>query len=112
MSSRLDVISNAEWLPLARKAGFRVRALAQSLSVSSEGLRIYMKLRFNATPKDWLVALRLRDAPRLLGERQFVREVAKASKYRYPTHFSRAFRKVYGCSPRAFATAENRKPHP
>ena len=111
MSSRLDVISDADWEALARKGGFKVGALAQRVGVSSECLRIYVRVRFHVPTKDWLAKLRLREAPKYLGEGQFVKEVAKILNFHEPTHFSRAFRRAHGCSPLAFATAAMLKSH-
>ena len=104
MSSRLDAISDAKWRRLARKAGFKVGVMARSAGISCEGLRIYLRLRFHASPKHWIAGLQMREAYRLLRKGQLVKEVADMLGFENPTHFSRAFRKECGNSPRVFAS--------
>jgi len=103
MNNRLDAIPDLNIL--AKKASFKAGALARIVGVSGEGLRRHVKLRFNLAPKDWLSNLRMHEARRLLSEGQLVKEIAAQLGFQNPTHFSRAFRRECGISPRLTATA-------
>ena len=99
MSSRLDIIT--DWEELAKDSAFKVRVLARTVGVSSESLRLYVRNRFDVSPRKWLSEMRMREAQRMLVKGKLVKEVADALGFAHPTHFSRAFRMTHGISPRA-----------
>ena len=63
------------------------------------------------TWRDWLCHVRMQHAARLLAEPgSSVRKVAGRVGYRQPSQFAKAFRRVHGVSPSAFAMS--RRPTP
>ena len=108
MTSRLDALPDLELL--GRAAGFKVGALARSVGVSRESLRVYVQVRFHEAPKDWLARLRMREAQRLLSQGQLVKEITSTLGFQHATHFSRAFRRGCGSSPRVFVAVQTGEP--
>lgn len=100
MSSRLDCIK--DWEALARKANYLVSNLAHQSQMSERQLRRYFLLSFGITPSKWLDDLRMRDAQSLLSKGESIKVIALQLSFADAPHFCRAFKRVYGLSPRAF----------
>ena len=100
MSSNLDRIT--DWNELAEQAGYRVQALAEILHRTPNGLRGYVRQRWNLSAKTWLAELQMRAARQRLLAGQRPKEIARHLGFEHATHFSRAFRFAHGASPRAF----------
>ena len=61
------------------------------------------------SPYQMLIRLKMRHATDLLnGSPALIKQVAKATGFADPYHFSRVFKKVYGVSPRAFLQSAHR----
>ena len=100
MSSRMDCIQN--WEELARKANYLVSSLARESHMSERQLRRYFLLSFKVTPSHWLDGLKMREAQTLLSGGESIKVIALQLGFADPPHFCRAFKRVYGLSPRAF----------
>ena len=63
------------------------------------------------SPYHMLIRLKMRQAGDLLsGPQPLVKQVAKATGFADPYHFSRVFKKIYGISPRTFLQSTRRPP--
>ncbi len=87
------------WSELAHRANYSTTALASFCGVSVRQLERDFQRVFRQSPKNWLKALRLRAARKLLRDGGSVKETALSFGYRHPQHFSRDFRKFFGVSP-------------
>jgi AraC-like DNA-binding protein len=100
MNSRLSQIT--DWPERAARTGFRISALAADCRVSEQHLRRYFEFEFGQPPHVWIMSLRLQEAPKLLAQGLQVKEVAGMLHFNTTEHFSSAFKKHYGISPRSF----------
>jgi AraC-like DNA-binding protein len=87
------------WAELAKEANYSIAALASLCGVSVRQLERNFKQTMDQSPKQWLNGLRLESAREMLRAGGSVKEAALSSGYRYPQHFSRDFRKLFGVSP-------------
>ncbi len=97
MSSRLDRIT--DWDERASKAGYQASILALSLGVSSRHLDRYLLIRFGVSTKVLLCKFRMDAALRFMNGAVSVKEIAYGLGFHHSTHFCRAFKRTYGCSP-------------
>jgi AraC-like DNA-binding protein len=102
MGSRLDRVQ--DWGALARKANYNSRRLAACCRVSLRQLERYCKASLHLAPKEWLRAIRLEDAQKLLLEGLSIKEVAAALGYKQVSHFCREFKRNIGCTPNHFGS--------
>jgi AraC-like DNA-binding protein len=70
--------------------------------VSERHLRRYIEYEFGQPPHTWMMQQRLRKARKLLSDGSFVKVVSVDLGFKTPEHFSTAFKKQFGISPRAF----------
>jgi AraC-like DNA-binding protein len=94
------VLAEAATRPHAR---VRVPALARQAGMGETAFRALIRARFGVGPRVHLERLRLeRAAFALRAGDQPVARIASASGYEDPFYFARAFRRLYGVSPRAY----------
>lgn len=94
---------------LYRKLGENVSVsqLAADLHVSRRTLARQLAAALSCTPSELIVAVRMREAQRLLlVERQRVKEVAYSVGFASIPHFSRTFKRYFGCAPSEFVRGE------
>ena len=77
-----------------------IRALADSLHLSYNGLLWKFKSKMNRTPDEFLIMLRMQYAKQLVTENKLrINEIARRCGYANAYYFSNAFKKNFGCSP-------------
>lgn len=77
-----------------------IAALSREAGINSMKLKTGFKQLFNTTVFGYLHTIRMQEAKRLLlDENLYVNEVAEKTGYRYPHHFSAAFKKEFSISP-------------
>ncbi|HVT72075.1 MAG TPA: AraC family transcriptional regulator [Lacunisphaera sp.] len=80
-----------------------LRQLAAAAGMSVTHFSALFRRRTGFSPVDFLIRQRVRQAGQLLdGTSLSVREIAEQVGYEDPYYFSRCFRRVMGCSPRAY----------
>lgn len=92
-------------------AEYRLDVFLRSLSFNYDYLRKLFKRETGVTPHEYLTAMRMQTAEKLLsGDNLYnVSEVAEMCGYCEPLYFSRVFKKTYGVSPLAYAKGLRRK---
>jgi AraC-like DNA-binding protein len=105
VKNRLDGIPEQELEDRAKRAGYRVKGLAQLSGLSLRRLEQCFPARFGLSPKAWFATVRFEQAQRLLLEKKTNKEVAGQLCYKSEAAFCRAFRKKMGVSPQAFASS-------
>lgn len=82
--------------------------LARAAGTNEQYLKAHFKMIFGKTVFSYLTALRMERAKELLlsGESK-ISEIATRVGYRYPTHFTQAFKKYFGCLPLKIRTTGN-----
>lgn len=86
-------------------ADFSVEKLASEVGLSRVHLHRKLKELTNLPARDFIKSLRMRQAARLLREKKLsIAEVAYATGFSNPSHFSNSFKEMYGVSPTAYAT--------
>lgn len=89
-------------LHLADRSGpaVAVREMAEALAWSPSHLRRVFRECLGTSPREWLLERRLRKAADLLvATEHSVEEVARAVGYESLSHFHRAFKRRFGCTP-------------
>ena len=88
-----------DWPERAHAAKYNVKTLAKRCEVSTRTLERFIKLKFAASPHDWMIDLRMRRAVELLPETACIKETSDRLGYKNQNHFSREFKKHYGHAP-------------
>lgn len=97
------VEATADWMRVNLSTQVNLSVLAKKAGMSSSRYSEIFRQRFGYPPIDWFMRQRILQACRLLdltGEK--VEVVGLEVGFRDPYYFSRSFRKVMGCSPRAY----------
>lgn len=85
----------------------RVSDIAEYIGISRYYLTHIFKEKLHVAPKEYLLNYRLEQGRRLLGTTQLsVREISERIGYENPLAFSKAFKNVYGLSPKHFRMKE------
>jgi AraC-like DNA-binding protein len=83
--------------------GFRVQTALRDFDISQFYFSRLFKQQTGQTPLQYLLRRRIEAAGRLLQSTgQRIEEIARQVGFEDPYYFSRTFRKIKGCSPRAF----------
>jgi AraC-like DNA-binding protein len=101
---RLVCISH--WETLAQRALYRAPELARLCDVSVRQLQRHIKATFDCGLCSWLGELRVKQARERLQAGWRVDEVAYSLGYKQVSHFSRVFRRRYGCAPSTVQRSE------
>lgn len=93
-----------------------VHSMAAAAGCSPRHLSRLFSRAYHLTAHAWLVRFRLQHACALLQRTDLrIGDIAEAVGYLDPLHFAKVFRRVIGCSPRAYrlrTRPESRAPHP
>jgi len=89
----------SDWHRLAQGAGYRATDLAQTVGVSLRTLQRHFRAQYGMTVSDWLKSLRLRRASDRIYAGETIKQVAFDLGYKQLSHFSRDFKRAYGCAP-------------
>lgn len=88
-----------------------IAALADLTAVSQSSLYRSFKARFHVSPKQFLNSYRIERASFLLTNSVYsIREISNSVGFDDPLYFSRAFKRLKGISPRAFAERYGARP--
>lgn len=88
-----------------------VESLAAEVGISRVHLNRRLKEITNQSARDFIKNIRMRQAARLLREKKLsITEVAYATGFANPSHFSVAFKEIFGITPRAYAASDDRPP--
>lgn len=86
-----------------------VESLAAEVGISRVHLNRRLKEITNQSARDFIRNIRMRQAARLLREKKLsITEVAYATGFANPSHFSVAFKEIFGITPRAYAAGDDR----
>ena len=88
-----------DWEAIAVHACYSGTALARTCGVSVRHLQRHIRTAHNKNLGQWLNELRLRHAYRKLVCGFSVKETAYSLGFKQVSHFSRLFKKHYGCTP-------------
>ncbi len=98
-----SVEATAEWMRGHLSSPVTLAMLAKKAGMSPSQYSAIFRQRFGFPPIDWFTRQRVQQACRLLDLTQEKVEVVGVEVgFRDPYYFSRSFRKVMGCSPRAY----------
>ena len=105
-SNRCIALQAADLLQAsARDPNCKIEKIAELLGVSRSQLFRLFKAKFDISPKQYLENIRFSIAEKLLHENYLtISEIAFASGYADPLHFSTEFKKRVGISPKNYAT--------
>jgi AraC-like DNA-binding protein len=102
---------------LRRSLGPRLRdeltaeSLAELAGVSLRTLQRLFRDRFETTPMNWLIEVRLQEAARLIKEGDDpVTKIAYRVGFKDPSHFTRRFKARFGVSPNEFRRGDPAQP--
>lgn len=102
-SARLRVAASVEKLRADWRHLHRIEELAVQAGVSVSHYATLFKMETGHSPIDFQIRQKIQHAARLLVTTQEpVFAVAASAGYEDPFYFSRSFRKIMGCSPRAY----------
>lgn len=86
---------------------FSVEKLAAEVGLSRVHLHRKLKELTDLSARDFIKSLRMKQAARLLREKKLsVAEVAYATGFANPSHFSSAFKEIYGMTPSQYSSRE------
>lgn len=97
------VEATADWMLLHLSSQATIATLSKMAGMSPSRYADIFRQRFGFSPIDWFMRKRVQQACLLLDvTREKVEIVGLEVGFRDPYYFSRCFRKVMGCSPRAY----------
>lgn len=86
---------------------FSVEKLASEVGLSRVHLHRKLKELTDLSARDFIKSLRMKQAARLLREKKLsVAEVAYATGFANPSHFSSAFKEIYGMTPSRYSSEQ------
>lgn len=86
---------------------FGVEKLAAAVGLSRAHLHRKLKENTDLSARDFIKSIRMRQAARLLKEKKLsVAEVAYATGFANPSHFSNSFKEMFGVTPTRYASAK------
>ena len=97
MNTKLNHIH--DWPELAKQANWSVAAMAKQCGASTRTLERHFRKTMAMSPRVWLAQQRQLGAVEFLADGSSVKETASQLGYKYAHHFSRAFKKYWGCCP-------------
>ena len=82
---------------------FSVQVLSEMMGMSRTNLHMKIKALCELSPSEYIMKVRLNKAMDLLQKRQYrMGEIADMTGFSTASHFSRTFKKSYGCSPKDY----------
>jgi len=99
------------WPERARAAKWCASTLAKHCGVSLRTLERHFLKEMGKHPKAWLSEQRQQQALELVRDGSSIKETAGLLDYKHSTHFSRAYKGQWGCSPTE-KTAQQRAKNP
>jgi AraC family transcriptional regulator, arabinose operon regulatory protein len=103
LTSAEAVESTADWMRHHLGSRISLAELSRMAGMSSSRFSDLFRQQFGYAPMDWFMRQRIQHACRLLDATQEkVEVVGRQVGFEDPYYFSRSFRKVMGCSPRAY----------
>ena len=88
---------------------FNIDSLAENLNMSRSNLHRKMKALFDTTPGEYVHVIRLKQAANMLATGEYrVGEVCMMVGFHSVAHFSRAFLKHYGMSPKTYIKTQRK----
>jgi AraC-like DNA-binding protein len=106
MNTKLNHVQN--WLELAQKTNWSVSGLAKACGISVRALQLHFHKKFSMAPKVWLVQERQKQAIGLLSDGSCIKETAAQLGYKCAHHFSRDFKRHWGCCPTQIESSEQK----
>jgi AraC-like DNA-binding protein len=88
-----------DWQNLAHRSQFKPGKIAQLCGVSSRTVQRHFRQFYGCTLGQWLRDYRLDTAYRRLAAGEAIKVVAIELGYKQLSHFSRDFKRQYGCAP-------------
>ena len=93
-------MSSMSWEQLAARANYKPRELAGICKVSIRTLQRHFARQYGVTLGGWLREVRISQAYSRIASGESIKAVAYDLGFKQLSHFSRAFKEVYGVSPR------------
>lgn len=94
-------------------SNFSVEKLASEVGLSRVHLHRKLKELTDLSARDFIKSIRMRQAARLLKEKKIsVADVAYATGFASPSHFSNTFKEMYGVTPTVYASNETQNDNP
>ncbi len=82
---------------------FSVEKLANKVGMSMKNLQRKLRALIDQTPSEFILSMRLQRAADLLKQNAAtIAEIAYSTGFNTPNYFTKAFRKQFGCSPKAY----------
>jgi AraC-like DNA-binding protein len=91
---------HVDWQTLAQRAQFKPGKIALLCGVSSRTVQRHFRQSYGSTLGQWLREYRLGIAYQRLNAGESIKLVALELGYKQLSHFSRDFKRQYGCAPR------------
>ncbi|MGZ8940068.1 MAG: helix-turn-helix domain-containing protein [Limisphaerales bacterium] len=95
-----DVREPVDWQSLAISAQFKPGRIATLCGVSARTVQRHFRRSYGCTLGEWLRTYRLEIAYKKMAGGETIKCVAMDLGYKQLSHFSRDFKRQYGCAPR------------